>query len=357
LNVAADTCLQGLELADQAAQKYGRILPSAVYIYLVWGDLLRERNQLVEATRYLEQGLELGRRWRVDGETLRDGFISQARVRQAQGDLAGVVDALQRADELTQKHQAVPGFGAPVATCRARLALARALEFGEADSLDAVRNWAEDCGYWDQGHQTPEVPTQSIHDEDQHLVWARLLLADNKAGPADRLLAHLLAAAEGGGRNGRVIEILTVKALAWQALGDTEKALTTLKRALTMAEPEGYVRLFADEGRPMEALLRQLAARDRRPTYVDQLLAAMDVSREITRALPPDRPAVPLDPLSDREMEVLRLLSTDLSGPEIAAELVISLNTVKTHVKRIYTKLDVHSRFEAVTRATEIGLL
>jgi LuxR family maltose regulon positive regulatory protein len=206
-----------------------------------------------------------------------------------------------------------------------------------------------------------DIPIDSVHDEDQHLVWARLLLAEDRVDRADRLLDHLLPAAEDGGRTGRVIEILALKALAQKALGNTEEALNALERALVLVEPEGYVRLFADEGRPMGALLRQAASRGVLPTYVGQLLAAMGVSEESAPApsavVSPVRPAVPLDPLSRRELEVLRLLSTDLTGPEIAAELVVSVNTVKTHIKRIYSKLDAHSRYEAVTRAKDLSLL
>jgi LuxR family maltose regulon positive regulatory protein len=157
-----------------------------------------------------------------------------------------------------------------------------------------------------------------------------------------------------------VIEVLALKALALQTLGDAEQALFVLQNALSLTEPEGYIRLFVDEGIPMAALLNKAAARGIAPDYANQLLAAFGAGEhEIAPPpLPPSPPSpLPLEPLSDRELEVLRWLSTDLSAPEIAAELLVSANTVRTHIKHIYSKLDAHSRYEAVERAKELNLL
>jgi LuxR family maltose regulon positive regulatory protein len=175
-------------------------------------------------------------------------------------------------------------------------------------------------------------------------------------------------AAENGDRTGRVIEVLALKALALQTLGDAEQALLALQNALSLAEPEGYVRLFVDEGEPMAALLHKSAPRGIASKYVSKLLDSFGAEAQRRRGvreeeispppLPPSTPApLPVDPLSDRELEVLRLLTTDLSAPEIAAELVVSVNTVRTHIKHIYSKLDAHSRYEAVERAKGLGLL
>jgi LuxR family maltose regulon positive regulatory protein len=161
-----------------------------------------------------------------------------------------------------------------------------------------------------------------------------------------------------------VIEIWLLQALAQQAFGDIIQALTTIEQALSQAEPEGYIRLFVDEGRPMEELLERLKDKGgRMKGYVSQLLT---VFKEAKKIHPPSlRPGSgqvkitqpPVDPLSERELEVLRLLRTDLSGPEIATQLAVSVNTVKTHLKNIYSKLDAHSRYEAVERAKQLDLL
>ena len=149
------------------------------------------------------------------------------------------------------------------------------------------------------------------------------------------MLDRLLAAAEAGGRGSSVIEILAVQALAFDARGDTASALDALRRAVALAQPEGYVRVFAFLGPRLQALREALTTGAVRPG--------------------PQQPGL-VDPLSDRELDVLRLLRSDLSGPDIARELMVSLNTMRTHTKSIYTKLGVNNRREAVRRADELGL-
>jgi LuxR family transcriptional regulator, maltose regulon positive regulatory protein len=143
-----------------------------------------------------------------------------------------------------------------------------------------------------------------------------------------------------------------VQARAAQARGDVPAALSSLRRALSLAEPEGYVRTFVDEGPPMAALLRALAKDGDAGSYVRRLLAAFD-GTEVSGPVPQRL----VDPLSARELDVLRLLGTDLDGPDIARELVVSLNTVRTHTKNIYAKLGVNSRLAAVRRAEELDLM
>jgi len=144
---------------------------------------------------------------------------------------------------------------------------------------------------------------------------------------------------------GYVIEILVLQAMAHQAQNKPDSALKCLKQALTLAEPEGYVRVFADEGAPMAALLRRAAAQGVSPAYVGQLLAAMG----------PPRPATPLvEPLSARELEVLRLIVAGLSNKEIAAQLYLAVGTVKKHINNIYGKLGVSRRAQAIAKAREL---
>jgi LuxR family maltose regulon positive regulatory protein len=153
---------------------------------------------------------------------------------------------------------------------------------------------------------------------------------------------------------GYVIEILALQALALQRQGDILPAVTALERALSLAKPEGYVRIFVDEGEPMAELLRHAAYRGIAPTYVAKLLAAFELEG---LAVSPSNLQPLIEPLSERELEVLRLLTTHLSSTEIADELVISVNTVRSHIKSIYSKLNVHSRMDAVQRARELELL
>jgi LuxR family transcriptional regulator, maltose regulon positive regulatory protein len=209
--------------------------------------------------------------------------------------------------------------------------------------------------------------------EFEHITLARMLLAryqderaEDSIHQATRLLDRLLAAAEEGGRTGRVIEILVLRALAHQTLGDIPVALACLERALTLAEPEGYVRVFIDEGPPMTSLLRAAAEEGIARNYVRRLLAAAGetgpgspVEQAPVEQAPVKQAPVKqalIEPLSERELDVLRLLGTDLDGPAIARELTVSLNTVRTHTKNIYTKLAVTSRRAAVRRAAELGL-
>jgi LuxR family maltose regulon positive regulatory protein len=161
-------------------------------------------------------------------------------------------------------------------------------------------------------------------------------------------------ATQTGKRWGRLIELLILEALLLDAQGKQDEALERLTRALTLAEPEGYVRIFVGEGEPMAALLRQAGSRGIALDYVGELLAAHEPDT-IPRELPPTTPLV--EPLSKRELQVLRLLKTELSGPEIADELMIALSTLRTHTQSIYSKLNVNNRRGAVNRAEELNLI
>ncbi len=177
-------------------------------------------------------------------------------------------------------------------------------------------------------------------------------LEDTAILEAIGLLDRLLQATEQGRRARSVIEILVIQALAYQIHDNTPSALVPLERALMLAEPEGYFRIFVDEGSPMATLLEKATQYKIAPHYVRHLLTAFGKAE--------DKPLVKqglLEPLSERELEVLQLLRTDLDGPEIAHELIVSLNTLRTHTKNIYTKLGVNSRRSAVLRAEELNLL
>jgi LuxR family maltose regulon positive regulatory protein len=203
--------------------------------------------------------------------------------------------------------------------------------------------------------------------EFEHMTLARLLIAQHKAQPAQAalqealdLLARLCTAAEHGGRIGSVIEIRLIEALAHAADQAPQAALNALNAALVLAEPEGYVQTFLDEGPVMVALLRQALAAQIRPDYVGRLLAGVaPEDAPLPAGTEPSQSAnqTLVEPLSERELEVLDLIAQGLSNREIAARLVIALSTVKGHNRVIFGKLQVQRRTEAVAVARALGLV
>jgi LuxR family maltose regulon positive regulatory protein len=244
----------------------------------------------------------------------------------------------------------VPDFH-PIAALKARMYL-RQGRLGEA--LD----WARERGL-------SVEDDLSYLGEFEHITLARILIAQHQNDPAAGsihkaidLLERLLQAAEAGGRMGSVIEILVVQALALQAQGNVPQALASVGRALALAEPEGYVRIFVDEGESMRLLIeKQPRGQDKTFLgYVDKLLTAFARPTAIPQPKTNDLQSMIIEPLSERELEVLKLLRSALSGPEIARKLIVSLNTLRTHTKNIFNKLGVNNRRAAVHRAEELNL-
>jgi LuxR family maltose regulon positive regulatory protein len=336
------------EQALQLAAAQGEPAPPATAdLYVGLSELLRERDELEAAARHLHKSKALGEHASLAENRYR-WHVAMARLLEAQGDLDGALDRLGEAERLYLR-----GFFPevrPIAALRARIWIA------QGRLAEALR-WARDRGL-------SAADDLSYLREFDHLTLARLLLAQSNAGQdagalreALDLLGRLLAAAEAGGRAGSVNEILVLQALAHAAQGNTSQALPPLERALAQAEPEDYVRLFAGEGPPLAALLREAAQRGITPGYVGRLLGAIGESAPpaVGQVTTPAGQPLP-EPLSEREREVLRLLRTELSGPEIARQLVVSLNTFHTHTKNIYGKLGVKNRQAAVRRADELNL-
>jgi LuxR family maltose regulon positive regulatory protein len=339
LGEALRTYEQALELGPEQG---GSVLRGTADMFVGMSEIARERDDLRAATQLLLRSQELGEhtglpqnryRWRV----------AMARLREAEGNLPGAFDLLNEAERLYVS-DFFPNVR-PVPALKARVWIAQG-RLGEA------LGWARE-----QGLSVDD--DLSYLREFEHITLVRLLLARHegeRTGPslheATRLLERLLLTAEEGGRTGRVIEIMVLRALAHQALGDIPAALGSLERAVALAEPEGYVRVFADEGPPMISLLRAAAKQGTRRNYVRRLLAAASGTEHSS----PTEQAL-IEPLSERELDVLRLLGTELDGPAIARELMVSLNTMRTHTKNIYTKLAVTNRRAAVRRAAELNLL
>ena len=216
------------------------------------------------------------------------------------------------------------------------------------DKLEATSQWVEERGLDTDGDPT-------YQDEVEYITLARILIAQGRLDETTTLMQRLLKAAEAGGRISRVIEILLLQALSFQAQRDIDKAMTTLEQALTQAEPGGFIRTFVDEGPPMETLLKRIKVEDEKmKEYVRKLLAAF-----------PDKEAHPtslshqplIEPLSEREIEVLQLIAKGLTNQVIATRLYLSLNTVKVHTRNIYGKLGVNNRTQAAARARALGIL
>ena len=340
LRDAMRTYEQALQLEPDQG---GPVLRGTADMYVGMSTLHRERNDLVLARQFLTRSDELGEHNWLPQNRYRSR-VAMARLREAEGDQTEVVDLL---DEAARNYVGdfLPNVR-PVPAVRARALIAQG-------KVDEALAWASE-----QGLSADD--DLSYLREYEHVTLARALLAraflarhgtERTLDEVTGLLERLLRAAEEGGRTGTVIELLVLQALAHPTREENPAALVSLERALRLAEPEGYVRMFVDEGPPMAALLKAAAERGTVPDYAHRLLTAFDESDDRT----PAKQAL-IDPLSTRELDVLRLLATDLAGPDIARELVVSLNTVRTHTKNIYAKLGVNDRRAAVRRAEELQL-
>lgn len=325
---------RGLRLATESGPT---VLRGAADMHVGVADVLRERNDLGGAADHLARAAELGEENGLPQNPYR-ARLAAARLRQATGDLTG---AIEMAEEASRRYftDFSPSVRPPAAV-RARILVA-------AGELDEAARWAR-AERLSAGDEVTYVR------EFEHATLARLLVAHGRADQAQPLLARLLAAAEAGGRVGSAIDVLVAQSLAFDAMGDAGKAFASLARALELAHPEGYVRVFLDEGRPLQSLLRRVPKNARSALDVAALLTAAESGAAAPSSSEAQRLA---EPLSQRELDVLRLLAGDLDGPAMAAELFVSLNTVRTHTKNIYAKLGVNSRRAAVRRGTDLGLL
>jgi LuxR family maltose regulon positive regulatory protein len=330
------------------------LVGSAAYYYGI-GNLLRERNDLDAAEPYFGHGLDMVMgTLTVDADVVTDGYIALARLKQARGDSAGALETLQAFMQLARQRKFVPRLMARGSAAQAQQALARG-------DLDAAVQWVKANDMRAADAQATEYP-----HEFEYLTLARVLIAQGRHDPeghylrdALRLLDRLLEAAEIQARIGSVIEIHLLRALALHTQGNSTEALTLLARTLTLAEPEGYVRLFVDEGEPMKLLFADFGFwMDKQATqlqsYVTQLLAAFPGTSPVTSASQIPNPS---EPLSARELEVLHLIEAGLTNQEIAQKLVVAISTVKKHINSIFSKLNVQSRTQALARARELSLL
>ncbi len=355
LQATVKACEQSLQLSMQS----GSILQGTAELHLVLSEIRYEQGDLAAASQLLQKGESLHEQVSISGADYL-WWLVKAQLTAAQGDLDTALNQLQEAARLYRR--------SPVPNVRPIEALEVRWWLRQGRLAEAL-GWVRESGL-----SIDDSP--SYLREYEHLTLARVAIAQYRrvgqrptrqgqgTGEIHRvidLLTRLLAAAEAQDRTGSIIKSLVVLALAREAQGDVEAAITSLERALLLAEPEGYVRIIAECGPPMARLLQAVMTRGITPTYTQQLLTALATwgqpqnDAAPASGLPTPQPLI--EPLSQRELEVLRLLSTELSGPEIARELVVALSTVRTHTKRIYGKLNVTSRRTAVKRAVELDLI
>ena len=347
LDAAVRTCEQALEAAARTGQPQS---PAAGPAYVGLAETAYQRNELDSALDNAERGIALCRSF-VYTMPLAAGLATLAWIRQARGDPAGALDAIDEAVRATPGPP--PGLLNPIPARRARLLLAQG-------GLAAAARWTQENGL-----NEDDEPDYSR--EPGHLVLTRVLLAQARPGPALALLARLHTAAAAQDRIGSLIEIGALRALALAASGDADRAVDALAEALILACPQGYVRVFADEGPPMAALLARLIAAQRSGgaaaevplgcvARLQRALGAQDIVPDAGRGSAAAVPGL-VEQLTSRELEVLTMLAAGRSNQAIASQLVVTLDTVKKHVSHVLGKLGAANRTEAVTRARELSLI
>ncbi len=342
LRRAEATCQEALSICRGYAKQEGQPLPTAGYAHIQMSRVLYEQNNLEAACFHARQGIELCQQW---GQADLQGFGTYhlARILFQQGDLDGLF-------ETSQKHHQIGG-ALPALFTASAAELELMCRLASGDFSDAYRFAHE------QGMGAIEnLPLDQYY---HRFTYIRLLNLMGKYDESLRMLARLIDIAEHTGAWGYALELWIKQGSALEGRGERDLALSSLERALFLAEPEGYVSPFITTGAPVGGLLQAAVDRGIAVDYALELLAA--VSEASTKAggtvLPSIRSRTPVGALTERELQVLRLLASELSTTEIAAELVISISTLRTHTKRIYGKLNVHSRPQAVAQARELGLV
>lgn len=384
LHRATAICQAVLQSVIEPSEQVGRPLPVAGRLYMLLGSILLEQNDLEGASHALTKGREM---IELTQETLarKNGYLALARLKQAQGDVAGAFDLIERVKQL--RTEADP----EVAALRGQLWLSQA-EYdlrhlasvtrlaADANSEAAalrMRFWLSqaerDSHYLAVAARFAEKRQIKLDRKEQskaeQFALVRLLIAQHRARTPARgqpglqtlfqFLNRQFEIAEEEERTGRMIEALILQSLALQVQDDDNRALSALQRALTLAEPEGFVRIFVDEGTHMAALLYQAAERGISPEYAGRLLAAFPdaAPRPGDRLHTSEIQSQMVEPLSERESEVLQLIAAGLTNRQIAQKLFLSPNTIRVHASNIYGKLGVHNRTQAVARARRLGIL
>jgi ATP/maltotriose-dependent transcriptional regulator MalT len=328
-------------LNDQVIQQAGErphLQKATAYIWR--GNLLRERNDLDAARRHMLLGTSMGEQiWQ--GWTMSWANADFARVLWSLGETEAAFTRLNRAETAGRNR------GNRMNELRIQALRARFWLSASGNGLDAASEWGR--------RFLQQEAALSFEREFEWLTYARVLIAQAKPTGAQSFLAPLFQSDETAGRRHNMIEILVLQALAEQELGNVDKALDTLERAVSLAEPEGFARIFIDEGKPMGDLLRQMALHTSHVSYVVKLATAL--TEAAPSRLSPFANQSPAELLSIREQEVLRLMALGLTNQDIAEQLVVVVGTVKGHINNILRKLDAKNRIDAVSKARQLKLL
>jgi LuxR family transcriptional regulator, maltose regulon positive regulatory protein len=349
LDAVLATCQLALEITEPPGQSP---LPASGGAYVAMAEVHYQRGDLDAALQHVTEGIGRLRPVNYAGP-LAGGLATLAWIRQATGDAPGAMDAIHEAERIAPSAD-VAALANPVPAHRARLLVVQG-------DTDAAARWTQQRGL-DAGDRP------GYSHEREYLVLARILLAQDRLRPAHALLDWLLTQASAEGRVGSVIEIRALQALAHEASGDGVAAVAALAEALSLACPQGQVRVFADEGPPMASLLgrlvaahraKQAPARDIPLGYLARVVRAFDGKqhqRDSRNGSTRDVPGL-IDPLTQRELQVLAMLAAGTPNRAIAGELFVTLDTVKKHVSHVLGKLGAANRTEAVARARDLGLI
>jgi LuxR family maltose regulon positive regulatory protein len=334
------------EALDLTFRNGGRQIPVAGYAYVYLGGLNFEWNNLESAKRYVLDGIQLCERvgYIMDQAV---GYCYLARINLAQGDIDSAQDACQSAKELSQLMKDYLYVRRWVEDCQVRL-------WATQGNFESLERWVQTCGL-------SLEDTPNFKRDMDHIILARAFVELAQYRPASSyledaltLLSKLQMMAEDAKWNGKLIEILILQAMALQIAMREEQALHALNKAISLAQPEGYIRTFVDEGLPMGLLLETLLKNGADNDYAQKLYATFEFNRTADHVLSTQSM---IEPLSSRELDVMSMLATELSGPEIANEMSIALSTLRFHTRNIYGKLQVNNRRTAVRKARDLDLI
>jgi len=346
LHEAFSACQEALKYAERSFKKGGRNPVATAYIHFRLSTIFRHWNELEQSLWHAKRSIEITQKW---GSGFRLAYVNLAIAHQAVGQHEEGMQAIQQAETMAEEES---GFWlADVRSVRATLWL-------DQGNLNAASRWARESGL----SADDEIP---FSQQRLYLTLAQVLLVQGQNGDHEaldqsvQLLSRLQTLFDASNANAYSLQVLVFRALAYQAQGRLEDSLSAIGQALLTAEQGGYIRVFVREGTEMKKLLNHAVPAGISPVYARKLLKAFgDHVQEVGSESWQDAPlGVFIEDLTTRELEVLRLMDTKLPVPDIADKLVVSIETVRTHIKHIYRKLDVHSRYEAVTRGKKLKLL